>query len=129
MKSSIQDTHSPHAQNRDRFCCTEYVRKAQLGTPPTRARQMIFVMLLVLPTEKARLSNGKNVSTLLPTALTKLSVSGELRAGFHYLELTALQGDYHISGRTWRQWEWEQLTLRLCFHCQVLASFFLCFLL
>lgn len=86
-------------------------------------------MLFWLPTEKPTLSNGRNVSTSLPTLSVEPPALGELRTGHRHLELTALQGVHHTSGHTQGQWEWEQLTLSLCFHRQLLSSFSLCLLL
>lgn len=120
LASQIHEIHPPWAQDSDRLCCTEQLGRTHLGIPPSTARQTTFTTL----------SGGRKVGTSLPTALmAPPAQGGDLRAGHHQLELTALQGDHCMSGHAQGQWEWEQLTLRLCFHLQLPASFSLCLLL
>lgn len=77
LASKIQEIHPPHAQT------------LWFSNLPSTARQTTFTTLLLLPTEKTKLSNGRSISIFLPTTSMEPPAPGAPRAGQHHLELTA----------------------------------------
>lgn len=122
LASKIQEIHPPHAQHRDRLCGLA-ILPPQLGKQ--HSPHCFWSPQRKPPFQMAEVSASS--CPLYPWSSQPQEHQGQ--AIIIWSLQQAPQGDHCTSGHAQGWWEWEQLTLGLCFPRLLLASQSLCLLL